>query len=98
MAPGHPDLTISTLTVEPGSMVAGKSLLELDLRRRYGVTVLVLRKGAQSVSSPSGPDRPETDCAAVVVGSNEQIAGVSELFRSERADWSWIEEGRTDCG
>lgn len=75
---------ISTLKVEPGSAVAGKSLLELDLRRRYGVTVLVLRKGAQSVSSPSGPDRLETDCAAVVMGSSEQIAGVLEFFRSER--------------
>jgi monovalent cation:H+ antiporter-2, CPA2 family len=82
---GSPDL-ISRLKGEAGSAVADKSPSELDLMRRYGVTVLVLRKGAQSVSGPSGPDRLETDSVAVVMGSNEQIAGVSELFRSERAD------------
>ncbi len=52
---------------------AGKSLRELNIRAKYGVTVLAFRRGDRLDLQP-GPDEPiEPDAVVVALGSNEQL-------------------------
>jgi len=49
-----PDVKISALTVAEGSALTGKSIAEVDLRKRFGVTVLAIRRDSQILSNPDG--------------------------------------------
>ncbi len=53
---------------------AGKSLRQLNIRAKYGVTVLAFREGNELNVQP-GPDEPVgSGTVVVVLGSNEQLA------------------------
>ncbi len=64
--------------ITPGSLV-GKSLQELDLRRRMGVHVLLIKRDNDLIVSPAA-DTPllESDLL-VVVGSNEALEAFGKL-------------------
>lgn len=52
---------------------AGKSLIELNLRKRYGLNV-VLKKNESGIDSRLDPERPlEDNCSLVVIGELEVI-------------------------
>lgn len=77
------DHAVSALLVEPGSAVAGRSLLELNLRRLYNVTVVgILRKG-QTLPSPGGEDRLEEGDTAYLFADAESLGKVIPLFTPE---------------
>jgi CPA2 family monovalent cation:H+ antiporter-2 len=75
-----PNINISAVTVEPGSQAENKSLLEIDLRKMTGVTLLAIRRNAEIIEHPV----PETvfisDDIAYLLGDPEQINFASELL------------------
>ncbi len=81
-----PDIEISVLRIDKGSLIIGKTLAQIELRKKYGVTVLAMRKGTEVVSNP-GVDMPfhEGD-VLFAVGSSEKIAGVMGLFHNPDAN------------
>lgn len=50
-----PELRTQAFRVTEGSPFVGRTIAELDLRARYGVTVLSVRREDSSVLNPSGP-------------------------------------------
>ena len=67
-----PDYGIAELSV-PADWV-GKSLRELNIRAKYGVTVLAFRKEDRLNVQP-GPEEPVgPGTVAIVLGSNEQLS------------------------
>lgn len=77
------DHAVSAVLVEPGAAVAGRSLLELDLRRLYNVTVVgILRKG-QTLPSPGGEDRLQEGDTAYLFADAESLGKVIPLFTPE---------------
>lgn len=73
----EPGFSITELRV-PSSMV-GHSLLETDLRRRCGVTLLLVKRGHSLTVTP-GPEYVfEHDDLLVVIGEDESIARLYEL-------------------
>ncbi len=66
--------------IVPGRL-SGKSLLELDLRNRYNVTVLLLRKSGSTENIPTGPGTVlEKGDQLTVFGSRQAII---ELFKED---------------
>ena len=66
--------------IVPGRL-SGKSLLELDLRNRYNVTVLLLRKSGSTENIPTGPGTVlEKGDQLTVFGSRQSII---ELFKED---------------
>ncbi|MDD3621889.1 MAG: TrkA C-terminal domain-containing protein [Methanofollis sp.] len=53
------------------------------MRRRHGVTVLAVRRGSQVFAAPSGETVLRAGDVCVVIGPEEQVAGVDPLFRGE---------------
>jgi len=72
--------TTDIFRIEPGSPVAGRSLGDLDLRRRTGATVLAVVRGEKPRPNPG----PDTVLAAgddlVLVGSHQEIDRAFDLL------------------
>ena len=64
---------LETAQVMKGSLAAGKTLAELDLRRRTGATVLSVVRNEQPLPTPDGPMRLEAEDLVVLYGPHEAI-------------------------
>jgi len=77
-----PDIEISALRLGKGAPIIGKSLAQIGLRKKYGVTVMAMRRGDKVISNPDVDMTFREEDVLFVVGSSEQIAGVMGLFHS----------------
>lgn len=71
---GH---TLSELRV-PASFI-GQNLRSIDLRARFGVTLLAVKRDRDLIISPPVDYRLASDDLLVAIGTDEQIARLSEL-------------------
>ena len=78
----HLDNTeLSIVRVEEGAPIAGKTLAETDLRRKYEVTVLAVRRGAETLAGPDGRTRIEAGDLCILLDAGQSNVEVSSLFR-----------------
>jgi CPA2 family monovalent cation:H+ antiporter-2 len=77
-----PDIEISTLRVCEGSHVDGKSLAQVELRKRYGVSILAIRRGERILSNPDPDAHLLGNDVLVALGAPDKIAAAIRLFRS----------------
>lgn len=82
---GFEDLTMATIHVPPGSGFAGKTLLELDLIRQFGVQVGGIRSSKRRIASPGGKERVEEGDELLLLGTPAQVARFSERLIARRA-------------
>jgi len=78
-----PDINIIALKVFPGSVVEGKDLAGIEVRKKYGVSVLAIRRKGEVIANPSGEMDLESDDEAIVIGAPADIARLSQLFHPE---------------
>lgn len=78
-----PNTSIKAIKVEATSVATGKSLVELELRSRTGVTLLAIRRGAAVVEHPTPDTVIQGDDIVYVLGNPEQVNLASELFSQE---------------
>jgi CPA2 family monovalent cation:H+ antiporter-2 len=69
--------------VDEHSPLAGQTLSELALRRVHGVTLLVIRRDTRVLSNPGADTRIEADDVLVILGTPENLAGLTGLFTEE---------------
>ncbi|MEN8193701.1 MAG: cation:proton antiporter [Bacteroidota bacterium] len=77
-----PDIEISTFSVVEGAPLVGKSLAETELRKKYGVTVLAIRRNLQIFYNP---DVNMPFCAndlLFVLGPPNRISEVAGLSKN----------------
>ncbi|WP_412068462.1 cation:proton antiporter [Rubrivirga sp. IMCC43871] len=70
------------VAVRDGAPAAGQTLAELGLRQRWGITVMAVRRGRQTVGSPAGEFRVEAGDRLVMVAMADQFAASADLFRA----------------
>ncbi|MDD1693900.1 MAG: cation:proton antiporter [Methanoregula sp.] len=75
-----PGITIASFTVEPGSMLAGTTLGGFNLRKRYNILILAIRRGDEMITGLSGETRLDPGDIAIVYASPEDIAKSARLF------------------
>ncbi|MDX1418947.1 MAG: cation:proton antiporter [Rubricoccaceae bacterium] len=73
------------VAVREGAPAAGKTLSELALRQRHGLTVVAVRRGRQTLASPAGDFRVEPGDRLVLIGLADEFAASAPLFRAEGA-------------
>jgi CPA2 family monovalent cation:H+ antiporter-2 len=76
-----PNITITAFTVEPASPLAGRTLGEVNLRKRHNLLVLAIRRGEAVITGLSGESLLEIGDIAVVYATPEDIAKGAVLFR-----------------
>jgi len=77
-----PNIEISAFTVEKDSAMAGKNLSESELRNRYGITVLAIKRGENIFEHPDPSMIIEPDDVAYVLGKPEAMAIATPAFLS----------------
>ncbi|HDP80126.1 MAG TPA: potassium transporter KefB, partial [Spirochaetes bacterium] len=68
-----PGMEVSSYLVEPHSFLSGQTLAETGLRKRYGLSVLAVKKGDTVVPNPSAEMRIDPGDMVVLMGSPERI-------------------------
>ncbi len=74
------------VAIRKGAPAADKTLTELALRQRHGLTVLVVRRGRKTIASPAGDFRVQAGDRLVMVGTAERFVACAALFRTESLD------------
>jgi len=77
-----PDVEISTLRVVESSPLVGKSLAEIELRKKYGVTVLAIRRNSQILSNPNVNMPFCANDVLFVLGPPDRVAEVAGLSQN----------------
>jgi CPA2 family monovalent cation:H+ antiporter-2 len=77
-----PDVEISTLRIVEGSDLIGKSLSEIELRKKYGVTVLAIRRDLQILSNPNMNMPFYANDELFVLGLPDGVARVAGLSQA----------------
>lgn len=70
------------VAVRPGAPAAGKTLADLALRQRHGITVMAVKRGRQTIGSPAGEFQVEAGDRLVMVAEADQFAECADLFRA----------------
>ena len=86
----HTFIDIEELVVQPDSPVVGKTLKELDLRRRFGITVIAVKKpDGKVIFTPGGDTKIDALDILVVVGPRKRLEeAVRVLFKGKIASRS----------
>ncbi|MBW6502125.1 MAG: cation:proton antiporter [Bacteroidales bacterium] len=74
------NINITAVKVEPDSAAEGRSLIEIDLRKTTGVTVLAIRRENEVIEHPVPETILNKDDIAYLLGNPEQINFASELL------------------
>ncbi len=78
-----PGMDISTLLVEPGSFLSGKTLSDLDIRKRFEITVLAIKTRDSIVPNPTGETTVSPGDVLVLMSAS---AGISRLLAMDDPD------------
>lgn len=79
---GLPGVDIQVVKVGEGSCFGGKSLSDLELRKKYGVTVLSIRSNLEMIYVPDGNSLLHARDACVLLGKPEDLYIVRKLFEN----------------
>ena len=75
-----PNIEISSLRVTEKSILVAKTLREIELRGKYGVTLLAVQRGKKAISNPDADTRLNKDDVLIIMGTPDKLYGVSGLF------------------
>jgi CPA2 family monovalent cation:H+ antiporter-2 len=71
------DVEIAPIFVPPDSPLVGKSLVELDLRNKTGLTLLAIRRNSQLITNPDSQTKICRDDELFVIGTPDKVAMAS---------------------
>ncbi len=77
------NINIQAVKVESQSQAEGKSLIDIDLRKKTGVTLLAIRRASDIIEHPVPETVFQRDDIAYLLGNPEQINFASELLVSK---------------
>jgi CPA2 family monovalent cation:H+ antiporter-2 len=77
-----PDVDIVVLFVHEGSLLVNKSLYELDLRKKYGISVLAIRRDSEILSNPDSSIKFRANDEIYVLGTRDKISNFDSLLEN----------------
>lgn len=78
-----PDMNISAIKVEANSEADGKSVVEIQLRNKTGVTLLAIKRGTEIIDHPVQKTTFRDGDIVYVLGDPEQVNLAFELFSND---------------
>jgi CPA2 family monovalent cation:H+ antiporter-2 len=75
-----PDAEICSFRIKEGAPVAGRTLAQVGLRKKHGVTLLSIRRNSETVSNPGAETAFAPGDITVLVGAPERLAEIHHLF------------------
>jgi CPA2 family monovalent cation:H+ antiporter-2 len=78
-----PNIEIGALKIDGPSELTGKSLIELQFRAVYGVTVVAIKRKDSIIDHPNPNEKFHHGDIAYILGNPEQVASTIEMFSKE---------------
>jgi voltage-gated potassium channel len=72
------ELELAEVVVHPSSELAGKTLVEAGVRRRFGIIVVALKRGEQSTFNPGPDERIEAGDVLVALGPIQALERIEK--------------------
>lgn len=69
------------VAVREDSSAVGKTLRELELRNRFGLTVLAVKRGEQKIGNPAADFELQPHDRLILIGNADQFVKCADLFR-----------------
>ncbi|HWR25109.1 MAG TPA: cation:proton antiporter [Methanosarcina sp.] len=82
---GLPGVDIQVLKVGNGSTFDGKTLADLEFRKKHGVTVLSVRRGSEMVYTPEGCFTLHAKDTCILLGKPENLVNIRRFFEAVHA-------------
>ena len=82
---GLPGVDIQVVKVGRSSNFDGKTLADLQFRKKHGVTVLSVRRGSDMIYTPEGNFQLKAKDACILLGKPEDLFNVRKFFESVHA-------------
>ena len=79
---GLPGVDIQVLKVGRGSNFDGKTLADLNFRKKHGVTVLSVRRGSDLIYTPEGNFLLQAKDACILLGKPDDLSSIRKFFES----------------
>ena len=73
----------SIVEIKAGEKMIGKSLVDLDIRAKYGCNVVAIKRGKDIDVSPTPTDSIEADDILIVIGSDNDISRFEKQLVSD---------------
>lgn len=67
------DAHLVRLKVHPNSEISGRKISEIDLRNRYGLSIIVIQRGLKSIVAPAPAEQVYPKDELLVLGTDEQV-------------------------
>jgi len=80
-----PGIEVFSLQVEAGSEADGKTLADLELRKKLGATVMAIRRGNEVISNPEGSARLSAGDVVALMGGPESVPSTRDVFTAGTA-------------
>jgi CPA2 family monovalent cation:H+ antiporter-2 len=77
---GLPGLDIQVVKIGERSSFNGKTLADLELRNKYGVTILSIRRNSEMIYVPDGNDLLLSKDTCVLLGKTEDLFNIRKFF------------------
>jgi len=79
-----PNVDIQRIRVQAGSPAEGESILDLGLRKNYGVTLLAIRREREVISNPKPDVRFRSGDVLLIVGTTRDLRRVAPIFTEKQ--------------
>ncbi|MBC5773075.1 cation:proton antiporter [Pontibacter sp. KCTC 32443] len=77
------DVHLTSFDISPESAVVGKSLMDLQIREKYGVNIAVIERGNRTIMAPTHQEMVFPRDKVYVFGSDEQIEKFRNFIQAE---------------
>ena len=71
---------MAVISLEPGALIEGQTLIETDLRRKYEVTVVAIKREGGTIISPQGDTQLLAGDQVYVFGATKDLGDVLLAF------------------
>ncbi|MBN1406274.1 MAG: cation:proton antiporter [Calditrichaceae bacterium] len=78
------DVDISAIRIEPGSALIGMSIIKADLRKKYGISIIAVKKGEQILTNPAPSAVLNEDDVVYLLGSPDKITESQHIFSRQK--------------
>jgi CPA2 family monovalent cation:H+ antiporter-2 len=72
-----PELEIEAIRIHEDSPLAGHTLSEIELRKKYGVTVLAIQRSDKTITNPTADTQIQAQDIIILIGSRENITKIT---------------------
>ena len=72
-----PGMEVSTVRVSEKTTLVGKSIADMQLRKKYGVALLAIKRGTELLSNPDGQTHVMGGDILILLGSPENLSVIA---------------------